>query len=84
MVLILLAAPCFAQHWEPLDTTRHEAKLAEYIGYGWSDDEIIAGLRRWFGWTFEVSPGGRDVMIIWRRPDGTVYYLQKIGTLPPR
>jgi hypothetical protein len=82
LALVLVAGRCAAEDWAPLDTRPHEAKLAEYIGYGWSRDEIIAGLRRWFGWNFDIAPDGRTVLIAWLRPDGEVYFMQKIGILP--
>lgn len=81
LLCLLLSGPCAAQQWAPLDTTKPAAKLAEYVGYGWSDTQIIDGLRRWFGWNFEIPRGSRDVAIVLRRPDASVYQMEIIGQL---
>lgn len=81
LALALVAAPVIAQEWRPLDTTKQEAKLAEYIRYGWSKTQVIDGLKRWFGYNFEIPPGSNDVFIVLRRTNGEIYHFQKIGEI---
>lgn len=82
LTLVMLAAPCVAGEPVPRDILAHQSKLAQYIAAGWKDDEIIAGLRGWFGQEFQIGPDGHAVFVIHRHADGQIYYLHTIGSLP--
>jgi hypothetical protein len=63
----------------------YQDKFAQYVEFGWSPEEICAGLTRWFGKTFEIEDynGERFVIRISRAPDMSVWLYETIGKLPP-